>query len=169
MLERTNALAKVQFAQSVLEVPGGAFFSCANSEVGGRVAARQAMAPPGGAICAFCVENTVWPCLTEVQKLAVFVRYSRVSVYNNLTYARRRQVAFSIPAISRLVWPSTQQSSPLKLPRLPKRRALTHLERHEICKRRLEPGDVKKTLIEPVKQFPDKPLGKIKTWARLEH
>ena len=131
--------------------PEARFLVVQTARWGGRVAARQAMAPPGGAICAFCVENTVWPCLTEVQKLAVFVRYSKVSVYNNLTYARRRQVAFSIPAISRLVWPSTQQSSPLKLPRLPKRRALTHLERHEFCKRRLEPGDVKETLIEPVK------------------
>ena len=49
----------------------------------------------------------------------------------------------------------------------PKRRAQTPLERHEICKRRLEPRNAKKTPIEFDKLFPNKQVGNIETLAYL--
>ena len=41
----------------------------------------------------------------------------------------------------------------------PKRRALSNLQRYEICKKRLEPGQATKTLSEFGKLFPDDQVG----------
>ena len=43
----------------------------------------------------------------------------------------------------------------------PKRRALSNLQRQEICKKRLEPGQATKTLSEFGKIFPDDQVGRI--------
>ena len=43
----------------------------------------------------------------------------------------------------------------------PKRRALSNLQRQEICKKRMEPGQATKTLSEFGKLFPDDQVGSI--------